>query len=228
MPRPKLNHTVLYPVFLDLRGASVLVVGGGNVAARKISTLLEAGAKITLVALNVEASIEAKHGVRLIRRRYRSSDIKKQRLVFALTNDTALNRRIAADARRARILVNVAAPPESGDMQIPAQIRRGSLCVAVSTGGASAALASGWRQKLERIIGPEWEQWLAELERLRRRILSEIKSESARRKLLQKLGTLRWGRLVRSKGLPHARAEAKKLIRRNSLRTGRDARTTKG
>jgi precorrin-2 dehydrogenase/sirohydrochlorin ferrochelatase len=213
---PPRKRTALYPLFLDLHGASVLVVGGGSVAARKISTLLDAGAKIAVIALAFEPSIAKNRKLRRIRRSYRSSDIKKQKLVFALTDNARLNRRIAADARRARIFVNVAAPPESGDVQIPALVRRGPLCVAVSTGGASAALASAWRQRLERIIGPEWEQWLAELEKNRQRILREIKSESVRRKLLQELGALRWGTLVRTKGLAHARAEAKKLIRRYS------------
>ena len=220
MPRPTGARTVLYPVFLDLRGATVLVVGGGSVAARKIAALLDAGANVTVVSPRIDpllSRLTRRRGLRLLRREYRSTDIKKQSLVFALTDNLALNRRIANHARRARIPVNVAAPPEAGDMQIPAQVRRGALCVAVSTGGASAALAANWRQRLERIIGPEWDVWLAELDILRRQILREVESDSVRRALLQELGALRWGRLVRDKGVARARAEAKKLIRRRTM-----------
>jgi precorrin-2 dehydrogenase/sirohydrochlorin ferrochelatase len=211
----------LYPIFLDLNGAAVLVVGGGNVAARKVPALLDAGARVTVIAPEIDATIvratrRADKRLRLLRRMFRSSDIRKHKLIFAATSNNAVNTCVAAAARRAGIPVNVAAPPDAGDVQIPSVVRRGSLCVAVSTGGASAALAAAWRQKLERLIGPEWSDWVGELERVRARVLRVIPSESARRNLLQKLGDLSWARAVKSKGLVQVRRELNKLIRLHS------------
>ena len=215
------NPSSVYPLFVDLRGAKVLVVGGGSVAARKVPALLEAGAIVTVVAPDVDVSIGASgKNLRILRRGFRVSDIQKQKLVFAATSNTKLNQRIAAAAKRARILVNVAAPPEAGDVQIPSVVRRGSMCVAVSTGGASAALAAAWRRKLEAIIGPEWSEWVAELERLRARILCDIPNERARRAVLLDLGRLRWARAVKTQGLSQVRREVDARI----LKAARKAR----
>ncbi len=218
------SEKTVYPLFVDLHGAKVLVVGGGSVAARKVPSLLAAGAIVTVIAPEIDVAIHSDGGknLRLLRRGFRPSDIKSQKLVFAATSNTALNRRIAAAARRARILVNVAAPPEAGDVQIPSVVRRGSLCVAVSTGGASAALAAAWRQKLEATIGPEWTVWVGELERIRARILREIPNESVRRALLQDLGRLRWARAVKTQGLAKVRREVDGLIRKAATNTGAD------
>ena len=207
-----------YPIFVDLNGASVLVIGGGSVAARKVGSLLSAGATVTVIAPKVDAEIDAHREVfgkklRILRRVFRSSDIKKQKLVFAATDSKPLNTRIAAAARGVGILINVAAPPEAGDIQIPSLVRRGALCIAVSTGGASAALAAAWRQKLEKIIGPEWTEWVGELEKFRTKILREVRSDDARRELLQELGQLQWARAVKTRGLAKVRRDVEALIR---------------
>ena len=206
----------LYPVFIDLAGAAVLVVGGGSVAARKVPSLLAAGAAVTVVAPRIDPAIIRVRGpagrAKIVRRAFRPRDVHRQKLIFAATGDPALNRRIAAAARRARILVNVAAPPEAGDIQIPSVVRRGRLSIAISTGGASAALAAALRVRLERTIGPEWTGWLNLLEQTRRRILKKVSNAAVRRKLLQNLGNPRWAARVKKLGLPRVRAEVNKIV----------------
>src|SRR5262249_44270180 len=154
-----------YPAFLNLNDVPVLIVGGGLVAVRKLEGLLSSGARVTLVSPEVHPSLK-KHArsLKLLRRAFRRSDLKGKRLVFAATNNSKLNAQIAREAKRLGIFVNVVAPPEAGDVQIPGSIKHGSFCVAVSTGGASPMLARHWREKLEKMIGPEWGEWTGLLE----------------------------------------------------------------
>ena len=129
----------LYPVFLDLRDRSVLVVGGGPVAARKAKGLLKAGARVTVVAPAFSRAFPK--AVRRLKRRYRASDVRGNLLVVVATDDGALNVRIARQARSAGALVNRADDAGDCDYHVPSVFRKGGLAVAVSTGGTSPALA---------------------------------------------------------------------------------------
>jgi siroheme synthase-like protein len=210
MPKP-----ALYPLFLDLDDAPVLVVGGGEVAERKIAGLLESGARVLVVALSATPAIARsarKKALQLERRGFKLPDLRGKRLVFAATNNLALNRRIAKSCRARGIPVNVAAPPEAGDAQVPAMVRRGAFCLAVSTGGASAALARHWRKRLEKIAGPEWGELAGLLEPRRERVLREITDEAARVKLLRQLAAPRWAAVIKRQGAKAAAKAMDKLI----------------
>lgn len=215
MARKKSNSTnaPLYPVFLNLTNVPVLIVGGGIVAVRKLESLLSAGAHVTMVSPELHPSTK-KHRSRMTiaRREYRASDLKGKKLVFAATNHPDVNMLIARQAKRRGIFVNVIAPPEAGDVQIPGSIKHGSFCIAISTGGASPTLARAWRMKLEKMIGPEWGEWVALLEQKRQHILSNIRDETRRVRLLQRLGDLSWAKRVKRKGIAHVRREVDKLI----------------
>jgi precorrin-2 dehydrogenase / sirohydrochlorin ferrochelatase len=208
---------VLYPIFLDLNGARVLIVGGGDVAARKMSGLLSTGANVIVVALSANAEIQSsahRKKIRLQRRAFQTSDLRGARLVFAATDNLALNRRIAKLCRARGIAVNVAAPPDAGDAVIPGMVRRGPFCIAVSTGGASAALARHWRQHLEKIAGLEWGILSELLETRRARILRQIADDSIRATLLRQLAAPRWAALIKKSGRRHAAAQMDELIAR--------------
>ena len=168
----------LYPVFLNVESSPVLVIGGGPVATRKVVSLLAAGASVTVIAPQVDSAIEQARGphgkARIERRKYRLSDIRQTETDSRRRMTRRWNCAIADAARRAGIPINVAAPPEAGDFQVPSSIHRGIMCVAISTGGASAALAAAWREKLERLIGPEWSEWTALLEHFRPKIMRAI------------------------------------------------------
>lgn len=196
-----------YPVFLNLAGLPVLVVGGGAVAVRKVRGLAGAGARITIVAPQ-GALVQAKRkSVILKRRGYRSSDLRGMRLVVAATDDRALNTRIARECRSRSIWCNVAAPPEAGDVILPAVVRRGRLQVAMSTGGASAAASKALREELELRLDPAWGVFLALLEARRERIKRRVTDPARRRKLLQDLGAARWVRRIRERGHAAVAAE---------------------
>jgi len=133
-----------YPIFLDLEGAAVLVVGGGPIALRKATGLAEAGAIITVIAPDLVDGL-ASVAQRIEQRQYRHGDVADYQLVITATNDPALNAQVAADAKAIRVWVNSADDPDNCSFILPAIARRGPVTVAVSTGGASPALASRLR-----------------------------------------------------------------------------------
>jgi precorrin-2 dehydrogenase / sirohydrochlorin ferrochelatase len=170
-------------MMLDLRGRRCLVVGGGRVAERKVLSLLACGADVRVVSPAVTARIETLAGagrIRLARRGFRATDLRRALLAFAATDDRTVNRRVAGAAAAAGALANVADDPAAGDFQVPASLRRGDLTVAVSTGGRSPALAKRLRQRLEETIGSEYEAFLAALAELRARAQDTIPDVEAR------------------------------------------------
>jgi precorrin-2 dehydrogenase/sirohydrochlorin ferrochelatase len=136
-----------YPVYLDVAGADVLVVGGGRVALRKLEGLLAAGAAVTVVAPRVDADVAALD-VAVVRREYAASDLVGRMLVITTTDDPAVNAAVAADARVAHVLVNSADDPANCSFILPAIARRGRMTVAVSSGGGSPALAQHVRDRV--------------------------------------------------------------------------------
>jgi precorrin-2 dehydrogenase / sirohydrochlorin ferrochelatase len=138
-----------YPIFLNLKDRPVLVVGAGKVALRKTSGLLEAGANITVVAPQWDATFEDLP-VRLLRRRFRVSDLAGAILVFAATDDRSVNRRVGKEANRRGVFANIVDSAEECDFVVPARIRKGKLQVAISTGGQDPRLSRQMRIKLEK------------------------------------------------------------------------------
>jgi len=154
-----------YPIAIDLTGKRALVVGGGEVALRKVEALLESGARVTVVAPEVAPEIErlAESGKIVLRRRnYEAGDLADAVLAIAATDDREVNLRVSEDARGANVLVNAVDDPELCSFIVPAMVRRGDLVVSVITGGKSPALARRVREKIEETFGPEYAD-LAEL-----------------------------------------------------------------
>ena len=140
-----------YPIFLSLKDRPVLVVGAGKVALRKTRGLLEAGARITVVAPEWEDEFE-RLPVRLVPRRFRASDLASCVLVFAATNDRLANHRIGIAAKGKGIFANIADSAEECDFVVPARVLRDGIHVAVSTGGENPRLSAELRRKLEEIL----------------------------------------------------------------------------
>ena len=160
----------MYPVTLSLSGRPVLVVGGGEVALRKIEGLLAEGARLTVIAPEPVAAVEelARRGaVELHRRSHRAGDAAGFALVFAATDDRAVNARVCQEARDAGIWVNAADDPELCSFHLPARLRRGALQLAIASGGGAPFVARRLRQMLERRFGPEWGEWMDAATRFR-------------------------------------------------------------
>jgi siroheme synthase-like protein len=148
-----------YPVMLDLEGRVCLVVGGGVVAARKISALLDAGARVTVVSPVLAPAVLdiARDGrLRWWPREYAEGDVAGFALVMVATDDDRVNARVAAEARERSVWVNCADDPARCDFILPSVLRRGPLTVAVSTGGASPTVAHMVREELEAVLPPDY------------------------------------------------------------------------
>lgn len=168
-----------YPIFLDLKGRPCLVVGGGEVAQRKVASLTEAGARVRVVSpsLTPELRSLAENGeIEHQPRPFSSGDLQGVFLAIAATDDPKVNRQVAEAARRAGVLVNVVDEPSQCDFIVPAVLRRGELVIAVSTGGLSPALARRVREELERSFGPEYARLAELVSHLRRELREQGKS----------------------------------------------------
>jgi len=205
---PRREATTWYPVFLDLHGLPVKVIGGGAVAARKVRGLVEAGARVTVIAPKFCPSLARRRGIKKIKRDYRPGDLKGARLLFMATDDPDLNSTIASEAERRGLWANVASPSDAGRMSLPASFRRGPLCVAVSTSGTSSAAASALREDLSEHLDEAWASFLKLLRVRRRDVQRQIKDSDRRRHLLLALGDPIWVTLIRRKG---ARAAARRM-----------------
>jgi precorrin-2 dehydrogenase/sirohydrochlorin ferrochelatase len=148
------------PIFLQVEGRPCLVVGGGQVARRKVETLLDAGAAVTVISPELTGALvrHAEEGrISIVRRTYRDGDMGGYHLVYAATVDRELQRRLFEEARRLNILINVADSPEFCSFIVPSVLRRGRLQVAISTSGASPAIARVLRERMEQWLGDELE-----------------------------------------------------------------------
>lgn len=159
-------------IYLRLRDRPVVVIGGGPVAQRRIAALIEAGARVTVVSPDVTAAIGqwAEAGrLHLERRRYCVGDLCGARVAYVATGDAEASRLAREEADVAGMWLNVADQPSLCDFLSPAVVRRGRLTVAVSTDGASPALAARLCRKLERDLGAEYAGVLEQLADLRAR-----------------------------------------------------------
>jgi siroheme synthase-like protein len=171
----------IYPVGLVVKGRSCLVVGGGRVAARKIDALLTCGAAVTVVAPEVHVALRALTDAGTIAaidefpldvqiRPYRDGEAADYRLVVAATGDEAVDDAVHRDANAAGVWVNVADDPARCSFVLPAVARDGTISIAVSTGGASPALAGWIRDRIAASLGPGIGDLAALLEEGRRRV----------------------------------------------------------
>lgn len=148
-------RTFGYPVYLDLSGVTVLVVGAGPIAARKVAGLAAAGAVVRVVAPSVSSALDRALVTEVREREFVPGDLDGVRLVVTATGREGVDAAVAAAATSAGIWVNAADQPEDCSFILPAIARHGPLAVAVSTGGASPALARRLRDHAEALLSDE-------------------------------------------------------------------------
>ncbi|HOO38956.1 MAG TPA: bifunctional precorrin-2 dehydrogenase/sirohydrochlorin ferrochelatase [Deltaproteobacteria bacterium] len=145
-----------YPIFVDLRGKPVVVVGGGMVAYRKIETLLAAGAKVKVIAPAIIKEISSMREVEIVEKDYESGDLSGAVLVIAATDDESTNLAVSEDSSVLRIFCNVVDKPSLCSFIVPSIIEKGPIKIAISTGGVSPALSRKMRREIGGCIGDEF------------------------------------------------------------------------
>src|SRR5213593_510175 len=221
-----------YPAFLDLRGRRTVVVGGGAIAEQKVLGLVAAGARVTVVSPAVTLRLRDlahQRDVELSERPYRPGDLAGAFLAIAATDDGAVNEAVWAEAEQRGILLNAVDDLPHCSFIAPSVHRRGDVTVAVSTAGKSPALAVRLRERIGRMIGPEYATLLE--------LLGELRAELAQRVPDARIRTRLWYRIVDSDAIESVRrgdvAGARRRIEQlvqaaAGRRNGRTARPPRG
>jgi len=171
---------------LDLEGRRCLVVGGGRVGAEKAHGLLVCGARVTVVSPQLHEDLRSAE-IAWRPRRFRPDDLDGALLVIAATSDRSVDEQVHAAAESRGLLCNVADVPELCNFILPAVHRQGPIAVAVSTGGASPALAKRLRRDIAERIGPEHAELALELQRLRPQARERFATYDERRDYFERL-----------------------------------------
>ncbi|MCE9584273.1 MAG: bifunctional precorrin-2 dehydrogenase/sirohydrochlorin ferrochelatase [Planctomycetes bacterium] len=201
-----------FPVFLNLSGRPAVVIGGGRVALRKTRALVRAGAVVTVVAPKFVRGF-ASLPVGCVDEPYRVSHLRGATVAFAATDDPAVNDAVAQACRAKGILVNVASDPRASDFHVPAAVRRGDIAVAVSTNGASPALASLLRREIADVLANGWAAVAEEAARARKSVLRSTLSPSGRRKVLRLLAPAGLARRLEREGPAAVRKTLRAAVR---------------
>lgn len=173
-----------YPAFLNLNGQPCLVVGGGAVAERKVKTLLDSGAHVTVISPQITPRLKRrveKGQIKHLNRPYQQGDHQGMYLLIAATDDTKLNRTVGIEARKDGVLVNVVDDPTYCDFIAPSIVQQGNITFAISTGGGSPALSRWLRTRLQAQYTSEYGKLAALLAQVRLQLRKEGRRISATR-----------------------------------------------
>ena len=201
-----------YAIMLDIRGRRVAIIGGGPVALRKARSALEAGAVVTLVCPDPPAKVPA--GTTVIAERYRPEHLAGARLVFACTDDRAVNARIAQDARAAGALVNAVDQPDDCDFFAPALAAFGEVQVAIGTGGSAPSLAGWLRDRVAAAMPERIAEFASALRDIRELLKTRVADLDTRMAIMKQLAGPDMYELFAAAGPGALTAEMEKLIGR--------------
>ncbi|MGO0060189.1 precorrin-2 dehydrogenase/sirohydrochlorin ferrochelatase family protein [Brevibacillus fluminis] len=179
-----------FPIVIDIHEKKCLVVGGGEVATRKVESLLQAGAEVTVISPEAGDSIRewAQDG-RLHWRNevFSENDVTEFAFVIAATNQSEVNYAVYEAVRQSGGWVNIVDRPDLCNFILPSVVKRGKLTISVSTSGASPGLARKIKQTIEQEIGPEYEEYVDFLARIRQQVLAEVDNHGQRKKIFREL-----------------------------------------
>ena len=197
----------LYPINLNLENKKCYVVGGGEVAARKISGLLSAGAKVEVIAPEVCKKISdlAECGKIILRReKYSAEKISDGAILIAATNNFELNKKILSDGRQKNFLVNVV--EGESDFNVPSKIQRGDFLLTISTAGSSPAFSKFVRENLEREFDKDFGDALKIISKYRQEVKNILQNYEDRKKFWREVLTPEMWKLFKAGELEKAEA----------------------
>jgi precorrin-2 dehydrogenase / sirohydrochlorin ferrochelatase len=187
------NKRVYYPVFLDITDKKCLVVGGGKVAERKVTLLLQFNIHVIVVSpvmtkallkLGEESKIEYSQ------RTYTAKDLDNIALVFACTDNNAINNKIRKEAAHKNIPVNVVDSPDMCDFIVPSIVKKGDLMIAISTSGELPLLSKKLRQKIEEVVTDDYLEYLHIMGEFRRSLMKSVKEGRRRAMIMEDIGKM--------------------------------------
>jgi precorrin-2 dehydrogenase / sirohydrochlorin ferrochelatase len=164
------SENLLYPMFVKIAGARCLVVGGGPIALQKVTQLLACRAQVQVISPNLAPALQklADEGaITWEARTWQTGDVTGALLIISATDDRAVQEQIANEADQAGVMVNIVDVPELCRFYVPSMVTQGDLKIAVSTNGASPAMARQLRMELEEQFGPVYGRFLEFLRSMR-------------------------------------------------------------
>lgn len=200
-----------YPAFIDLRGKSCVVLGGGRVAERKVLSLIKAGGRVKVISPTLTSALKKQRDrgtITHIERGYKKSDLRGAFIVIAATSDERINEDVSGESP---CLVNIVDVPSLANFIVPSVVEKGLLTIAVSTSGASPAIASSIRKELESLYNSDFAKFLSFMKVLRKKALAEIPDRKARECFFRDSASTETLALLRRKGIKTAR----ELVTRN-------------
>lgn len=174
-----------FPFFIDIENKSGLIVGGGEVAAEKVFRLQPFHSNITVIAPVILDKLLHNKDIQCIKREFKEDDIDNKVYVIAATNDRHLNEHISDLCKKHRILVNVVDDIEQCSFIFPSLVTSGSMCIGISTGGASPSIASIYRKKIQKEIPENMEEILLHLAQCRKWAKENIHNSNERKHYLK-------------------------------------------
>jgi precorrin-2 dehydrogenase/sirohydrochlorin ferrochelatase len=188
--KQKISCHSYYPLFVDLRNKKVVVVGGGGVAERKVQGLLSAGAHVKLVSPEATETLMemASDGlIDYVAKAFVPEDLDKAWLVIAATDDSGVQELVYKEALSQRIFCNIVDLPEFCSFIVPSIVRRGDLCLSISTGGRCPALAQRLRKEIEQSLGFFYGDYVSLLGELRQLVIKSYEDPVTRKELCHSL-----------------------------------------
>lgn len=179
-----------YPVYLNIENERCYVIGGGEVAERKVKSLLQRGARVIIISPDVTdelSNLVAGQKITHIKDSFQEKYLEEARLVIGATNDSKVNTEIYHAAQKKNILVNIVDSPAFCDFIVPSVVERGDLMIAISTSGKSPALAKKIRKEMEERYGKEYAEFLSIMGEVREKLLLTVKDQKKREKIFDNL-----------------------------------------
>jgi precorrin-2 dehydrogenase len=175
---------------IQIKDKSVVIIGGGGVAERKVTTILPSDARVTVISPTLTYTLQKLRDngqIGHVARRYEEGDLAEAFIVIAATDDHDVNRAVAEEAEKLKILVEVTDNPASGNITSPAMIRQGDLSIAISTNNKAPALSAAIRRDLLRVFGPEYAKTVRLLGVIREKLLTDGAGSTYNKQVLSDL-----------------------------------------
>jgi len=196
--RLPMNNAIYYPIFLDISKKSCLVVGGGNVAERKVSILLKFKANIKVVSPHISKplmKLAEKGRIHVSLKEYDASDLIDAALVFAATDIESVNQSIRKDASERNIPVNVVDNPDLCDFIVPSIVKKDPILIAISTSGMLPFLSKKLRKDIAEKITNDYIRYAGIVGRFRRLLIARIEDKKLRQNIMKEIAKIDIGEI---------------------------------
>ena len=207
-----------YPICINLQKFPCLVVGGGKVALRKVLSLQEFNANITVISPNIckPLIILSKEGkIKVIKKSYSKEFIKDYKIVFSATNNPEINKSVYTDCASEDILLNVVDDPSLCDFILPANLKRGNLTISISSQGKAPFYVKEIKKKLSHIISPHYAEITDLAGDFRKRLINNFKinSPKIKEKAFNKFLSIDWEKILHKQGKEYSRRHLLKILK---------------